>query len=233
MAARIPAGRFTMGTDNARFPREGPAREVVISAPYCIGVWPVTRAVWMTMEPGRWAGVEPDSPEAWCPALGVSFTECLQLIEHLNAASDWRYRLPTEAEWAHAAAGNVETRFPWGDDLDLERCNLHRPDPVPVACFAPNGFGLYDVIGNGLEWVADAYAEDALSRLSDGACDPFVDAGDPGVLQPGLRVQRSMFPAPRSLISYLGDRVCRTYGLEDQGFGGRGVRLVAIPPQDQ
>lgn len=229
----VPAGRFTMGTDHPRFPREGPARSVVLSAPYCIGVWPVTRGDWMTMEPERWPGVVADSPEAWCPALGVSWTECQQLIAHLNAQGDWQYRLPTEAEWARAAAGGSETRFPWGDALDTARCNLHRSEPVPVACFPPNGFGLYDVIGNGLEWVADAYAADALSRLTDGACDPFIGPDDPGVLQPGLRVQRSMFPAPRSLVRHLGDRVCRTYGLADQGFGGRGVRLVAIPPQDQ
>ena len=221
----IPAGRFTMGTDDFRFPREGPARSVVISAPYFIGVWPVTRAVWQTMEPGRWPGLD-----SACPALGVSWLECHKLIDFLNAQGDWRYRLPTEAEWARAAAGGTDSRFPWGDKLDITRCNLHHSEPVPVASYDPNGFGLYDVIGNGLEWVADAYAEDALSRLSDGAVDPFVGPEDPGVLQRGLRVQRSMFPAPRTLVRILGDRFCRTYGLQEQGFGGRGLRLVAIPP---
>ncbi|MFT5681370.1 MAG: hypothetical protein ACI8RZ_002276 [Myxococcota bacterium] len=227
----IPAGRFTMGTDEPRFPREGPARSVVISRPYFIGAWPVTRAVWMQFEPDRWPGLTADSPEAWCPALGVSLVDCLRLINHLNRQGDWRYRLPTEAEWARAAAGDVDTRFPWGDEADPDLCNLHRAEPVPVACYPPNGFGLYDVIGNGLEWVADVFIEDALARMEDGAVDPFVDDNHPGVLQRGLRVQRSMFPAPRRLLSLLGDRFSRTYGLEDQSFGGRGLRLVGIPPE--
>ncbi len=228
----IPAGRFTMGTDHPRFPREGPAREVVLSAPYLIGVWPVTRRDWMRYQPDRWPDTTPESPEAWLPALSVSWSECQGFIEHLNRQGGWRYRLPTEAQWARAAQGGVDTRFPWGDEPDPTRCNLLRADPVPVACYPPNGLGLYDVIGNGLEWVADAYAEDALSRLSDGAVDPFIDADDPGVLQRGLRVQRSLFPAPRTLLLHLGDLHCRTYGLEDQSFGGRGLRLVAIPAQD-
>lgn len=91
------------------------------------------------------------------PVVGISYYEAA-------AYAQWAgYRLPTEAEWQMAAswrirsAAHVNRRYPWGDSLDLKRCNLWASGyggTLPVdAC--PNGAppnGVRQLIGNVWEW---------------------------------------------------------------------------------
>lgn len=83
------------------------------------------------------------------------------------------YRLPTEVEWEYAARCGVDTLYAGSDTIDEVAWYADNAGdtPHPVATLAPNACALYDMSGNGYEWVHDGYTTD----LADGATDPFGD----------------------------------------------------------
>lgn len=155
----IPAGKFMMGSEDA--PDTKPVHEVYIDAFY-LDKYEVTNAQYKRFcdDTGRiypefW-GMDryrsgPDYPDY--PVMGVSWTDA-------KAYAEWcGKRLPTEAEWEYAARGGLAgEKYPNGGSLDSTVANYWKSEgPRSVGGYEPNGYGLYDVLGNVAEWCSDIY----------------------------------------------------------------------------
>jgi formylglycine-generating enzyme required for sulfatase activity len=132
---------------------------------------------WWVLEPGAcWR--HPFGPGSSCrgleshPVVHVAYPDAL-------AYARWAGKdLPREAEWELAARGGLEhADYPWGDVFMPADCVMantwhgrfpHEKTAIgsfertsPVRTFPPNGYGLYDMIGNVWEWTCDFFAPHA------------------------------------------------------------------------
>src|SRR5690606_5945368 len=97
------------------------------------------------------------------PVVNICWLDAKAYCDWLARKTGKPFRLPTDAEWEYAARGGADdtAAFPWGDELDASRAWFGGKDaPRPVASYPPNGFGLYDMIGNVWQWCEDRF-EDA------------------------------------------------------------------------
>jgi formylglycine-generating enzyme required for sulfatase activity len=162
----IPAGRFIRGYNGGGFD-EKPEASVMLDA-YWVDRYEVTYANYLAFvtttghrKPiSRYVKHFDKLSGATQPAVYVSWEDADEYCRYRGA------RLPTEAEWEKAARGPDGLLWPWGNKDERAWANTGNPDPVeftaPVGSFPRDRspYGVYDMAGNIMEWVADWYQED-------------------------------------------------------------------------
>ncbi|MGO8672164.1 MAG: formylglycine-generating enzyme family protein [Capsulimonadaceae bacterium] len=167
----IPPGSFMMGSpedEPGRWGDEGPLHSVTISRGFWLGSTPCTQEQWHAVtgsNPSRFPGEDR-------PVETVSWNDCMDFCARVNSlAPGLSVRLPSEAEWEYACRAGTTSALndgssctaPEGADPALDRLGWYTNnsglETHPVGRKAPNGWGLYDMHGNVLEWCLDAWTD--------------------------------------------------------------------------
>jgi formylglycine-generating enzyme required for sulfatase activity len=138
-------------------------------------------------DPGYGQPIKPDEP-----AVCLAWYHVKAYVDWLTEQTGQPYRLLSEAEWEYLAiappAGNIVAEgrsaemcqyanvldqsgkklFARQDSVQPVVCDDGFPGVSPVGSFPPNAYGLYDIVGNVWEWVADCYAMPAPAEPTDG-----------------------------------------------------------------
>lgn len=203
----IPAGSFTMGCskgDKLCGVDEKPSTKVAVPA-FLIDAKEVTVAEYRAcVAAGKCKAPKTHSRNQYCnydaPKRDTHPVNCIDWADAQAYCTTQGKRLPREAEWEKAARAATATPYSWGKTAscretiandgkttgsvkgELDGCGEDRT--WSVASRAPNAWGLYDMLGNAGEWVANHYAPDALAHYAKGVLD-YPAAGDERVVRGG------------------------------------------------
>ena len=228
---------------------EGPQHWVTI-APFALGKTEVTFDEYFAFvqATGRKLPDDAGFGRGKRPVINVSWDDAQAYAAWLSEKTGKQYRLPTEAEWEYAARAGSQTARYWGDDRDnrlacafanvydrknqaeIQKryswagtsfdCDDDYPFTAPVGQFKPNAWGLYDMLGNVWEWVADCYHDNYQGAPTDGrswedkvACQSgrrVLRGGSWGYGPPGVRAAYRNWDTPGTRNYLLGFRLART-----------------------
>ena len=171
----IPAGRFRMGSTEK--PDEQPVHTVSVDAFWMQEhevTWDEYRLFMFANQAGEVAHVDetldavsrPTRPYAEMSfGMGINGFPAISMTQHAaNKYAEWLsaktgefYRLPTEAEWEYACrAGSANAGGPLADHAWFTDNSNGKYQKV--ATRKANSWGLYDMLGNVMEWTLDQYA---------------------------------------------------------------------------
>lgn len=180
---RVPAGTFWMGADDAddKFASavEKPRHQVRIARPFAVARTPVTFGQWdaYAAETGARRPCDYGWGRGRNPVVDVSWDDAVGYARWLTACTGNRFRLPSESEWEYCCRAGTRGVFSTGASLSVEQANYLYTDfrgrpgpgrPVEVASYPPNPFGLFDMHGNVVELVADAWHDSYDGAPDDG-----------------------------------------------------------------
>jgi formylglycine-generating enzyme required for sulfatase activity len=182
--APVPAGEFVMGSTGGR-PDEQPQHKVRLDA-FWMQAHEVTwdaYLMFMFADQAKELGKpdalvdalsRPTAPHlemsfgrgnSGFPAISMTQHAANKFAEWLSAKTGEYYRLPTEAEWEYACRAGATTATPPGELSDYAWFAKNSAQPEfpkgtyhKVGTKKPNAWGLYDMLGNVMEWTLDQYA---------------------------------------------------------------------------
>ncbi len=182
----IPAGDFEMGSpasDPERKPDEQPQHRVRVDAFWMQAhevTWDEYRLFMFSHQTGKVATADslvdavagPTRPYVEMSfGMGINGFPAISMTQHAaNKYAEWLsaktgefYRLPTEAEWEYACRAGTTTPYFFGADASaLPEYAWFSGNSAgkyeKVATRKPNPWGLYDMLGNVMEWTLDQYA---------------------------------------------------------------------------
>jgi sulfatase modifying factor 1 len=183
---------------------------------------------WTFMKGADWR--HPDGPRSSInmldnhPVVHVSYGDALAYARWVGKD------LPTEAEWEFAARGGLDgAEYAWGDVLTPDgrhmanvwqgnfplqnSCDDGYERTSPVKAFPPNGYGLYDMIGNVWEWTSDWWSARHEGDVAKPCCIPQNPRGGPEAAsfdpcQPNIRIPRKVLKGGSHLCA---PNYCRRY----------------------
>lgn len=233
----VPAGTFEMGslqTNGHALTSEFPQHPVTIAKPFAVSKYELTFADWDACVAGGGCNGYKPPAQGWGraqqPVINVDWNDAQQYAAWLSLVTGKAYRLLSEAEYEYVTRAGTTTTYPWGDDVklngvamaDCNGCGSQWDDKqtAPVGSLPPNNFGLYDMVGNVVEWTEDCVhpnyshaPEDGSAWLeaNDGNCNNRILRGGawnnpPGVLRSGIRHESPAFTRGYNI----GFRVART-----------------------
>lgn len=157
---KIPPGEFDLGspaTDAMAEKSEMPLQHIRITKAFYMGTVEVTQLQYHEIIGSHTTRFKGDS----LPIEDITYSEAIEFCEELSRLLGMKVTLPTEAQWEYACRAGSHFRFCLGDEeTDLQRMAWYDTNSDQrtheVGQKEPNGFGLYDMLGNVWEPCSDS-----------------------------------------------------------------------------